>query len=55
MSDVTDFFATIGMTGIDTPVLACRSCGSVVAFDYWRDHVDFHARIAELEQANASA
>lgn len=55
MTDRMGIFITAGMTGIDTPVLACRICGALVLFDFKAEHFDFHARIAELEQANASA
>lgn len=48
-------FTQIGMTGVDTPVLACTACGSVVAHDLQDRHVAFHARLIRLEEANASA
>lgn len=45
------YFITIGMTGIDTPVLACRACGAVVCFDFRDAHVAFHAQIPEAPGA----
>lgn len=48
-------FTQAFIAGIDTPVLACKDCGALVWFEFRQEHVAFHARLARLERANASA
>ena len=48
-------FAYVGKVGIDTGLYECGECAAVVIHGRERQHVAFHARIAELEQADAGA
>ena len=53
MPEIT--FAYAGIIGIDTGLYECGECAAVVIHGRERQHVAFHARIAELERANAEA
>lgn len=48
-------FITIGITGIDTPILACKACGAVVCFELQDRHIAFHANVTELREEHAGA
>jgi len=48
-------FTYIGKIGIDTGLYECGICAALVAAGGERLHVAFHARIAELERADADA
>jgi hypothetical protein len=48
-------FTYVATIGIDTGLCRCEGCGALVTTGDKGLHMDFHARIAELENANASA
>jgi hypothetical protein len=41
------------VVGIDAGVLCCEACGALVPFDRTERHDAFHARMRQLEQAEA--
>lgn len=49
MSDRLGIFEVTGTTGIDTPVLACTICGSVVQYEFRHLHVEWHGKITAME------
>jgi hypothetical protein len=48
-------FTFVGTIGIDTGLWECEGCGALVTFRAKGLHMNFHARIAELETDNARA